>query len=398
MKSITWSGRSHDYTNNEIKFLSKVIKSSDPLTGGKYLKLFEKSLSKYLKCKNIFAVSSAAAALEIISVLCKFKPGDEVIIPAHTYCASAISFARNGAKIVWADIDIRTRVLSEEDVIKKITKKTKAIVVVHLYGFAFDIQKLKKKIRKNILIIEDCAQAFGAEIRNKKVGTSGDFSCFSFHAQKNLTTLGEGGAIYVKKKSYAKCVPGLRHNGHTPYKNQKKFYWKPAMGNVDLDINFKWPYKFTMTEIQAAAGFLVLKRIDKLNSLRIQRAKKFINEMRNFKFLEFHQSFKNFRHVYHLLVCRILDKNIKRDDLIYDLYYNQRVQCVVQYYPLYKYPLFKKMGVKKRTCPNTENFFNNMISFPFHTWMSNKDFDRMIVKVKNTLKRLNDSSKKKNYK
>ena len=120
--------------------------------------------------------------------------------------------------------------------------------------------------------------------------------------------------------------------------------------------------------------------------------------MRNFKFLEFHQSFKNFRHVYHLLVCRILDKNIKRDDLIYDLYYNQRVQCVVQYYPLYKYPLFKKMGVKKRTCPNTENFFNNMISFPFHTWMSNKDFDRMIVKVKNTLKRLNDSSKKKNYK
>ena len=89
MKSITWSGRSHDYTNNEIKFLSKVIKSSDPLTGGKYLKLFEKSLSKYLKCKNIFAVSSAAAALEIISVLCKFKPGDEVIIPAHTYCASS---------------------------------------------------------------------------------------------------------------------------------------------------------------------------------------------------------------------------------------------------------------------------------------------------------------------
>ena len=70
-------------------------------------------------------------------MLCKFKPGDEVIIPAHTYCASAISFARNGAKIVWADIDIRTRVLSEEDVIKKITKKTKAIVVVHLYGFAF---------------------------------------------------------------------------------------------------------------------------------------------------------------------------------------------------------------------------------------------------------------------
>ena len=204
MIPIKWSGRSHNYNPKEIEYLKRVIKFSDPLTGGKELKTFEGSLRNYLKVDNVFATTSAASALEIISLLLNLKKKDEIIIPAHTYCASAISFARNGAKIIWADIDFKTRVVSEDDILKKINKNTKAIVIVHLYGFAFDVVKFKKRLKKKILIIEDCAQAFGAEIKSKKVGTLGDFSCFSFHAQKNITTLGEGGAIYVKKKKISK--------------------------------------------------------------------------------------------------------------------------------------------------------------------------------------------------
>ena len=135
--------------------MSDVIKYADPLTGGKYLKLFEKSLADYLKCKNLFALSSGAAALEIASILCNLKKNDEVIIPAHTYCASAIPFARRGAKIIWSDIDIATRVASLDDILNKINKKTKVIVVVHLYGYAFDVEKLKRKLKKKILIVED---------------------------------------------------------------------------------------------------------------------------------------------------------------------------------------------------------------------------------------------------
>ena len=390
MSIINWSGRSHKYNNNEIKYLTKVIKTADPLTNGKELKIFEKRLRKYLKVNNIFATSSAASSLEIISLLLHLKKNDEIIIPAHTYCASAISFARNGAKIIWADIDAETRVISEDDILKKINKKTKAIVVVHLYGFVFDIEKLKKKINKKIFIIEDCAQAFGAQIKNKKAGTLGDFSCFSFHAQKNLTTLGEGGAIYVKEKKLAKKVPGLRHNGHAPY-SKRKFYWKPAMGNLVEDLSHAWPYKFTLTEIQSAAGHLMLKRIDKLNTDRINRAKKFINSIKFKNDLIFHSNFKNKRHVYHLLVA--FCSSIKlRDFLIKELYNKYKIQCVVQYYPLYKYPLFIKKGFKKANCPNTEKFFSRMISFPFHHWMPTKDFNKMIITTNNLIKKF-----KKNY-
>ena len=143
---IDWSGRSHNYSNRELTFLKNVIKNADPLTQGKYLKQFEKAFAKYINVsqKNVFALSSAAAALEIIAALLKLKKDDEVIIPAHTYCASAIPFLRNGAKIVWADIDFDTRVIDYRDVEKKITKKTKAIVVVHLYGYACDISPFLK--------------------------------------------------------------------------------------------------------------------------------------------------------------------------------------------------------------------------------------------------------------
>ena len=125
---INWSGRSHNYSNRELTFLKNVIKNADPLTQGKYLTQFEKAFAKYINVsqKNVFALSSAAAALEIIAALLKLKKGDEVIIPAHTYCASAIPFLRNRAKIVWADIDFDTRVIDYRDVEKKNYKKNKS--------------------------------------------------------------------------------------------------------------------------------------------------------------------------------------------------------------------------------------------------------------------------------
>ena len=166
---IDWSGRSHKYSSKDINYLTKIIKTADPLTQGRYLKHFEGVFSKYIDKKNVFAVSSAAGALEIISLLLNLKKGDEVIIPAHTYCASAIPFARQGAKIIWADINIDTRVIDIKNIKNKITKKTKAIIIVHLYGYACDFTEIINICKKNkIKIIEDCAQSLGAEIKKKK--------------------------------------------------------------------------------------------------------------------------------------------------------------------------------------------------------------------------------------
>tara|TARA_B110000977_G_scaffold150522_1_gene190866 strand:- start:8616 stop:9785 length:1170 start_codon:yes stop_codon:yes gene_type:complete len=381
---LDWSGRSHDYTTKEKNYLMKVLES-DNLTQGREKNIFESSLKKYLKIKNIYSTSSAAAALEIAAVLLNLKKGDEVIVPAHTYCASAIPFARNGAKIIWADINFETRTIDFHDVKKKITAKTKAIVVVHLYGYAVDMSRFLS-LKKNIKIVEDCAQAFGAMYKNKKVGTFGDFSCFSFHAQKNITTLGEGGALHVKDNFLAKKVSGLRHNGHCNYPKTRKFYWKPAMGNLDLDISKQWPYKFTLSEIQCAAGHLLLKRVDKLNKNRILRAKKFI-EIFEGKIFSFNSDFTKKRHVYHLLSAFVHPtKKINNHKIINLLYEKYKIKCAVQYYPLYRYSLFKKMKIPKQKCPNTEKFFNNMISFPFHVWMKEKDFDYLIKSLKSVIK------------
>ena len=130
----------------------------------------------------------------------------------------------------------------------------------------------------------------------------------------------------------------------------------------------------------------MLKKLDKFNKLRINRAKKFIESFSEFDELKFNSSFKNKRHVYHLLSAYYKpSKKINRNNLIRKLYEDYNIKCAVQYYPLYKYPLFKKMGFGKNKCFNTEIFFNNMISFPFHIWMTNKQFDYMISSVKKTL-------------
>ena len=384
---IPWSGKSYNLLKKEKNYLFKFISNTDTLTGGSELEMFESSLKKFLGVQNIFCVNSAASALELIATFLNIKKGDEIIIPAHTYCATAIPFARRGAKIIWADIDFNTRVIDYLDVKKKITKKTKAIILVHLYGYIVDVNKFKK-INKKIKIIEDCAQAFGGELNGKKAGTIGDFACYSFHAVKNLTTLGEGGAIYVKNQYFAKKVKGMRHNGHSNYNKKRKFFWKPAMGNLDQDLKNSWPYKFSLSEIQCAAGRLVLKRIEKLNKKRIFRAKQIISQLKKIKEIKFHSCFqeKN-RHVYHLLSAYIPpSRKINNDKLIEILNKKFKIKCIVQYYPLYKYPLFKKFGFGKANCPNTEKFFFNMISFPFHVWMPNKDVKYMISSIKKSIK------------
>ena len=117
---INWSGRAHNFSKEDLKYFINVIKNADPLTQGSYLKKFEKDFSKYIKNENVLAVSSAASALEMIASVIDIKKNDEIIIPSHTYCASAIPFARNGAKIIWSDIDFNTRVVDLNDIKKKI--------------------------------------------------------------------------------------------------------------------------------------------------------------------------------------------------------------------------------------------------------------------------------------
>ncbi|MDZ4163736.1 MAG: aminotransferase class V-fold PLP-dependent enzyme, partial [Smithellaceae bacterium] len=166
---IRFSGKAHDYTQEEIDVVVQAMKTAEPYTQGTYQKAFESIFCNYIGADYAFAVNNATAALEIAAQLCQFEPGDEVIIPSHTFTSSAYPFAKKGGKIVWADIDLHTRVVTAGTLARKITLKTRAIVVAHLYGYTADMPAIINLAKQHdILLIEDAAQSMGTSIDGKK--------------------------------------------------------------------------------------------------------------------------------------------------------------------------------------------------------------------------------------
>ncbi len=386
---VNFSGRALDYTEEEIAVVIEALKNADPLTQGRYQIAFQEKFKVFSKVKHAFAVFNGTCALELAAQLCCFKPGDEVVIPAHTFTSSAYPFAKRGGKLVWADIDLKTRVVTAQTIEKVLTPKTKAIVVVHLYGYVADMPAIMKLAReRNILVVEDACQAIGADIDGVKAGAFGDFGIFSFHSHKNLTTMGEGGMLTLNDDKMAAIVPMLRHNGHCAFNYERADYWNPAMGNVDfpfLDNEMLWPQNYCLGEVECALGTKQLDRIDEINAQKRARALAFIDALAEFPELEFHRVAST-RHNYHLLPARMIGSVERRDDFIRRMFNEHGVKCVVQYYPLNRYDFYKRLGLDKADCPNTDEFYDHMISFPFQHNLSEAEFEHMLGAARTVLK------------
>jgi dTDP-4-amino-4,6-dideoxygalactose transaminase len=386
---IPFSGKAHDYTDAEIATVVEAMRTADPLTQGRYRNRFEEAFGAYVGSRNCFAVCNATAALEMAAQLCRFQPGDEVIIPSHTFTASAYPFAKKGASIVWADIDLHTRVVTPETIAPLITPRTRALVVVHLYGFMADMPAIMDLAgRHGIFVVEDAAQSLGTELDGMKSGACADFGIYSLHSHKNITTLGEGGILSVRDDDTAKIVPMLRHNGHCGFDFERDDYWVPAMGNVDFPVlqgEPVWPNNYCLGEIECALGEKLLERLDNINDEKRRRALHFIDELSEFPELQFHRVDSR-RHNYHLLVAMAAEGI--RNEFIRRMSRDKGVQCVVQYYPLNRYPLYIRAGFGAAVCPNADTFFDNMVSFPFHHWMSDDDFSYMLQATKDVLAEL----------
>ena len=363
---IPFSNRSHLYTDAEIDLVTGLMRNAKSLTQGVHQQTLETNFSEYLGTNYSFAVCNATAALEMAAQLCCFEDGHEVIVPAHTFTSSAYPFLKHGAKIVWADINLETGVVDAAELEKCISRQTKAIVVPHLYGYGADMVEIVELAKANkALVIEDVAQAIGVKVAERKLGTFGDIAVFSFHDQKNMTTLGEGGMIVVNNERFADVIPMLRHNGHCNYEMEREDYWLPAMGDLAvpmLEGTHLWPNNFCLGEIQCALASELLKRVDQINVEKRKRAIKFIDSLSDQSLLQFHRVDSE-RHNYHLLVAQVSEG--KRDQIIRTLAHNYGIQCAVQYYPLYRYPFYQSVGFGDAICPNTDLFFDNMLSIPF---------------------------------
>jgi perosamine synthetase len=182
---VNFPARMRTYTEAEINAVVNVMRNAEVQTQGNYMRQFEADFKAYIGANHAFAVDNATNALRLAAIMCHVGPGDEVIAPGYTFCASAIPFGMTGATIVWADIDPLTWVVDPKDIERKITPRTKVLLVVHLLGMPADMPTIIKIAEKhNLRVVEDCAQAPGASINGKKVGTFGDFGCFSFTARK----------------------------------------------------------------------------------------------------------------------------------------------------------------------------------------------------------------------
>jgi perosamine synthetase len=365
---VSMPARMQPYSQSEIDAVVNVMTKSESQTQGEHLRKFEDEFRAFCGVKHAFAVDNCTNALRLAATLCRFKPGDEVIVPAYTFCATAIAFGALGANIVWADMDRDTWSIDPKDIVRKITPRTRAIVVVHLLGLPANMPAIMDIAAKHGLrVIEDCAQAPGASIDGRRVGSFGDFGCFSFHGAKNVTTLGEGGILTVKHDEDAKLVPGLRFNGCRPYEGTRDRYWSPAMSNVDLDIEGVWPSNFCLGEAQCALGSVQLGCLDRTNAtLRVQ-ADKIKAALADVPEISFAAIRPGYVHIFHQFVMHYDGPACgpNRDKLLDVLSKEYKIRCIVQYYPLYRYPLFQKLGAGRHDCPVLEGWWDNSFSFPW---------------------------------
>lgn len=246
-------------------------------TYGRYGEKFEKEFSKFVGNKYSVAICNGTAALEVAIRSLKLPKNSEIIVPARSFFSSAACIVNTGNVPIFSDVEIYSQNICLNDVKKKITKKTKAIICVHLAGLPCEMIKLKKFAKQNNLkLIEDCSQAHGASINNKQVGSFGDVSTWSFCNDKIISTLGEGGMISTNKKTiYNFCKKFINHGSNLNVKKTNKFIYNKNSFGTNLRI----------TEIQSIAGLDQLKNLKKIQKIRENMSKNFfriIMEHKNF--------------------------------------------------------------------------------------------------------------------
>lgn len=387
---VSYPSRMYPYTEEEVEAVVKVMRDGRTLSQGEHQAKFEDDFCSFLGVKHAYAVSSGTAALRLAAQLCRLGPSDEVIIPAYTFCASAVPFGAAGARIVWADIEPRSRTVSPEDIVRKITPRTKVIVAVHLLGMPCDMDSIMELAgRRGIKVVEDCAQAPGAMYNGRRVGSIGDFGCFSFNSAKNLTTLGEGGILIVTNDQDAKAVSGLRHNGIRPYPGDRPRYWVPAMSDVELDVEGQWPTKLCLTEAQCALGSVLLKRLDQINQRLHSQFEGLRERLKRSEYVTFQEVPKGREFVAHCCVASLETNGATKDAFMDVMTKEHGIQLIVQYRPLYRYPLFQKMGFGDADCPNLERYWSNSFSYPWWCGIPEETLDYMAACTQKAIESLN---------
>lgn len=352
----------NDRFNKDFEAKFKELLASGWYLLGEENKSFEQNFAKYCGVKNCVGVANGLDALRLIIKAFDFEKDSEIIVPANTYIASILAITDNNCKPVLVEPDINTYNINPKLIEEKITSKTKAIMVVHLYGQAVDMDEIIKIAQKyKLKIIEDCAQAHGAFYKDKRVGSLGDVAGFSFYPGKNLGALGDGGCVTTNDDEIAAKIRALANYGsHKKYENLYKGL------NSRLD------------ELQAGILDIKLKYLDEDNEKRKNIAKFYLQEIKNKNIiLPYYDSESS--HVWHLFVIRTQ----KRDELQSYLS-SKEIQTIIHYpIPPHKQACYKEFG--HLSLPITEQIHKEVLSLPISPVMSIQEAE-FVVKTLNDFK------------
>lgn len=348
------------------------VLNSGMIAQGPRVKELEEKFAQFCGTKYAIAVNSGTAALHCALYALGIKEGDEVITTPFTFVATANPILMQKAKIVFADINKEDFNIDPEEIEKKITSKTKAIIVVDLYGNPFNVNAIKKIAEKyNLKIIEDACQAHGAQYKELRAGNFGDIGCFSFYATKNMMC-GEGGMITTNDENYAELCKRFRHHGQSE-QTRYEYY----------DIG----YNYRMMDLQAAIALEQLKKIDNFTYKRIANAELFNSELSGIKGVIIPKTDPDKKHVFHQYTVICDNQTIQRDELAQ--YLKENGVGVGIYYPkpLHLHPHFLKMGYKKGDFPISEEISSKVLSLPIHPEVHEEEIKKITNLIKEFYKK-----------
>lgn len=352
-----------DYKKHEEEYLDaiKACCEETAFSGGKYADKFDKEFAEYLGVPYVQGVNNGTSALHCALASLGIGPGDEVIVPANTYIASAWGVTYTGATPVFVDCTKDTWEIDPSKIEEKITQNTKAILGVHLYGQPFDFTEVKKIADNyNLFIVEDCAQAHGAKFEGKMVGTLGDLGCFSFYPGKNLYAFGEGGAVSTFNQKYDKYIKVMKNQGCNIR------YYHEMIG-----------YNYRLEGIQGAVLSVSLKYLSEWLERRKYIGNRYMNEINNPKIiLQSHPA--NTETVFHLFEVEVTDD----PDKFLEYMQENNIECNRHYpVPCHLQEAYKFLGYKEGDCPNAEYLAKHCATLPLFPEMLEEEINLVIEKV-----------------
>jgi len=371
------------YWNEEdVKEVERIIRSGMYWATGSQIEEFENRITEYLDTKYCLTFNSGGSALYALILAYKFGPGDEIIVPSFTFIATAYAPIYVGAKPIFADVEFETFGLDPDDVVERITPKTKAIIPIHYGGMPCKIEELNEVAEDhNLVLIEDAAESFGAKFKGKCVGTFGESAIFSFCHNKVFTT-GEGGCVVTDNKEIYERLKLIRSYGRVTEGD----YFLSA-DNVDyVEIG----HNFRMSTLLAALGMSQLANVDRAITMRRKNAKYLNRNLAKIDGIVVPEPpSNNYFAVYQMYTVRVLTGKEVRDELMRFLQ-EKGIMSRVYFEPVHKYSIFRNLSYKELSLPNTDELSSQVLTLPMYPQLDRYDMDYIINSIKEFFSRNKD--------